>query len=249
MAGAPDYYKSILLYGLYEGAPVPLACDAQGRLILVAESVSPFGKAGTIVLQDTFEEGLVRAAVTETGTGASVSVDSIEAAEGGHSCKLIAGSDGARQARLEYTFQPTQLNKLGIDFGIRFGANVQEFKVQPTAYDGEFFYSGLIRYVPADDRWEVYEYATSTWQVLLDHVAYSATAHHFLRFKLVIDIPNQCHLSFRHTGGVVDISAYPLYVASSISYQRAYAYFQVTSDPATNGVVYLDNITLTQDES
>lgn len=247
--GAPDYFKRILLYGLYEGVATPLACDEQGRLIFIPEKVSPFTKSGTVVMRETFDEGLVHLIAGGEGTGNAVAADSTEVKEGGYSCKLTGGSDALRRASIKHYFHPSAFNKLAIEWSISWGADVELFSVTTLVYTGTHSYQGSVRYDPAADKWEVYDYGELEWTAILESVNYGTAVNDFHTFKLVLDIPSGTYSSFVHATKAIDLSAYQLeeLVSAAVPYQMTI--FVVKSTDGNNGVVYLDDIIFTQDES
>lgn len=247
--GGPDFYKSMLLYGLYEGEPVPLACDEQGRLILVIESVSPFDRAGTILLHDTFVDDLTKVATSCSGTGCSVSIDTTEALVDGKSCKLVSGSDADKLAEIFYYYSPSVFNKHGMELSFRVGADVDSFWMIWQFYDGANLYDARLAYHPDDDEWLVYDWGGAAWVTILSNIAYQELAHVFYTVKLVVDLPNQVYHRFKYAGGEVDLSAYEVRKAASTTAVHATCRIMVGSDAGDNGTMYLDDIIFTQDES
>jgi hypothetical protein len=248
-SGAPDYFKRILLYGIYQGQAVPLACDEQGRLILIAEPVSPWDKSGTILLQDTFECGLVKCTTSAVGAGAAVALDSSTALEGGYSCKLTAGSTGDKLASLLYYHSVRTFDKLGLEFSIRFGANIDNLWMIWQLRDGSYVYDARLLYNFPDDEWRVFDWNANAWVTFLSGLSYPTNIALYHRIKLVIDIPNRCYHAFRYLGSAIDLSAYLIRKVASIKYPYSYLWFMLTSMAGANGVGYVDNFIFTQDES
>lgn len=247
--GAPDYFKRMLLYGLYNGVATPLACDEQGRLILVVESVSPWDRSGTVIVADDFESGIVRGIARTNGTGGSVSVVTDESKEGACSCKLTGGSDGERSATVRYWYAPSNLNKLGLQFALRMGADVEAFWFVWHIYSGTAWYkvNGIWR--SSDEQWQFLDLSGGNYFDAGTPVAYSQVQGLFYVHKLVIDIANSQYVRFKYPRGEVDLADEGIYNAANTETPRAYIWLQVVSTLGNNGVVYLDDIILTQDES
>lgn len=247
--GAPDYYKRILLYGLYDGEATPLACDEQGRLVFITELVSPFDKSGTILLRDSFECGLIKCAQEKLGgPGAAVAIHSDEAIQGGHSCKLTGGSATALATSVIHRAHPSEFNVLGLEWFVRWATAPGTHWVQIKAYTGEALYTAIVQYDWTNNRWRFYE-GGADWTILLDDIEYSTTAYNFHRFKLTIDIEAGTYKRFVHPGGVEDMSAYNLIEAANTDPPVMKTSVEVHSMPGSNGVIYVDGITLTQDDS
>jgi len=211
--------------------------------------VSPFDKSGTIVLEDAFGDGLVHCQTGAGGTGASVEIDNTEAAVGGHSCKIIGGSDGTRRSAIAYYTHATALNKLGLEWSVRFGDDVELFEVRLWPRDEAYWYDARIQYTPDTDKWELYDWNEEAWVAFLENVPYQVQPNDFSRFKLVVDVPNLGFHRFVHTNGSVDLTGYGLLKTSEAIVPRILATFQVKSTEGKNGFVLLDDIIITQDES
>jgi len=247
--GAPDYFKRILLYGLYDGAATPLACDEQGRLIFVVEQVSPFARAGTIILTDDFSAGLTRC-ITESGyTGDDVELDDTEALVGGYSLKLTAGSDSDGYASALWYVAPYAFNKLGYEYAVRWGAAVSRFDTQLIGYTGTHYFQGQVRYNWSEHAWELYDSDSAAWVAFLSMSGYYTTAHIFYRFKVVLDVKSGTYHKFRYVGGEVDISAYSLHKTSHADPARVWCKLELLTTAGSNAVVHLDDLVFTQDES
>lgn len=247
--GAPDYYKAILLYGIYEGEVVPLACDKQGRLILISEPVSPFDKAGTVLLRDDFGDGLVHVHTATAGTGATVALESTEAAKGGYSCKLTGGSDGAQTASVLWFFYPSQLNKIGFQFAVRTEPFAERFRAQLYARNGVSAYTAQVRYNTLAIAWQLYDPDAADWVNIIESYLPAEAAHEFITFKLVIDIEAETFHAFKTSNQTVDISAYSLQKAADTTYEQARALLEVKAVGGGTGYILIDDIVITQDES
>lgn len=247
--GAPDYYKSILLYGLYQDQIIPLACDNQGRLLFITEEVSPFDKTGTILQRDDFDNGLIHCETGGDGTGNAVEVSTTEAFIGAQSCQLIGGSDGNRSAYVKYHYVPADFNKLGISVNTRFGLYLEYFEINAAWHVPGYKYQAKIRHEVGLNYWELYDGATDTWVEFLTGVQYYLGAHRFYQFKLVVDIEAEKYHTFKHIEGIEDISAYSLDKATSGWVLLSTAEFKAISLAGKNGYLFVDNVILTQDES
>lgn len=247
--GAPDHFKRILLYGLYNGAATPLACDEQGRLILVTEPVSPFGKSGTVLIADDFSDGLIHVKTATSGTGAAVELEDSEALRGGYSCKLTGGSDANQTASVLWYCFPSAFNKLGMEFAVRFASFTEIIRLDLAARDGTDGYRGQLRYNHLATAWQIYDPGAADWVDILSGFIFSEAAHEFLGFKLVIDWANGRYGSFRYAGGLVDISSYALETISNDMYPRAYGQIEVKALAGGTGWSLIDNVIITQDES
>lgn len=247
--GAPDHFKSILLYGLYNGAATPLACDKQGRLILVMEPVSPYDKSGTILLRDAFSDGLVHSQSGASGSGSEVAVFSDEAASGGHSCRLIAGSTLLREAYLYYRFVPSTVTKHGWQFSVRFVEDVDYILFRWLVYTGEYVYLVRFKYLEAGEKWQLYDYGSDAWVDIVTDVDYSAGIGLFHTVKFVIDVENGCYHRLNYGTGEVDLTDYSLRGTASAYPAQTRCEFHLYSGDGDNATVYLDDVIFTQDES
>ena len=247
--GTKDYFKAMLLYGLYRGEPIPMACDEQGRLVLIVEEVSPFTKSGTEIWRDNFEDGLVKCSYASGGTGASVAIDTTEAVSGAQSCIMTGGSDGSAYARIGYYFPPSTYNKLALEFALRFGANIDHIDIFFTTNDAVNTYKARFRYDWADQTWYIENFDESKFESVLSSMLYLGLPNFFNRFKCVIDIPNGKYHKFVYPGGSADLTAYNLGTTSPTQFRYATVTISVYSVAGYNAVMLVDDVVITQDES
>ncbi len=247
--GAPDYYKRILLYGMYEGEAVPLACDEQGRLIFIAEQVSPFDKAGTVLLQEDFSDGLVHVVASTSGAGASVALDDTEALVGGYSCKLTAGSDVGKYARLHMLVTVAEYNKNGVELAFRLGSEIDTLHIRITVQTGAVQLMGYVEYDRDNKKWVIHDYGDDVDVDILTGTNYVVAPHVFYRVKFVIDPGEKTYLRFKHPTGSIDLSAYQLYEVATDANPSVGSWIWVTSHDGDNDWVLIDDIRLTKDES
>lgn len=247
--GTPDYYKSILLYGLYDGAPVPLACDEQGRLVLVSEHVSPFRKTGTIVLADDFSEGLIKTVQQTSGTGAAIALDDTEALTGAYSVKLTGGADANRTALIGYYVHPSSFTKLGIEAHVRLDIRMEAFRIEVAVRTGTERLRGTVRYSASEADWQVYDYAAGEWVTITTGVNYAFNAYEFIPVKFIVDVANARYHRLYLLWTEVDLSDYSMETSVLPGAGQAMIKFELLSQPGENGFCLLDNIIITQDES
>jgi len=247
--GAPDYFKRILLYGMYNGQAVPLACDEQGRVIFIAEKVSPYDKSGTILVEETFESGLVHVRTETQGDGAAVTIEAGEAAFGGHSCKLTGGKDGQRYARILIPFPVGTASKLGLDWHMRLDDYIEMIEINLQLRTTSWTRSGTLRYEKANTRWVLWDDITGALVTIASGQDYADDQNYFYRFKLIINPVTQRYERFRYGPHEVDLSDYGLTEYSEAGYDQGYLYILAKSESGQNGFALIDNIIITQDES
>ncbi len=247
--GAPDYFKRILLYGLYDGVATPLACDEQGRLILVTEAISSLYRSGTIIQSDDFSSGLTKVAASPEGTGAAVAIDTTEAYSRGLACKLTSGTDGARYALIQYFVHPSSFNKMGAEVKVRLDTVFESFEVEMIFYSGTRILKGKARYFLTGTDWEIYDYDSSAWVTVVENEVYQYQANEFIPLKLVLDLENETYQRFLVAFEEVDLTAYSISAADSSEPQGGIIKVKLTGAVAVGGYCIVDDVIITQDES
>lgn len=247
--GAPDYYKSTLLYGLHEGAPVPLACDEQGRLIFIMEQVSPFSKTGTVLLHDDFSAGLTLCAQWYEGSGpAGASIITDEAIDGVCACQILGYAANAYGRGIKYSVHPSSFTKLGVEWNVRWFSTVGTHWVRLAAYTGTKLYSAWFQYDWTYKRWRIFR-GGADWQVVINNITYTAQAYDFHRFKLTINPATGKYSRLVYPNGELDLSEYDLIEADDTTPPGLQVTIEVHSVPGVQAQLYVDGVIITQDES
>ena len=247
--GARDHFKAMQLYGLYEDEPIPLACDEQGRLILVIQGTPIWDPSGTVLIHDTFVDGLTKCLTEGAGTGWAVALDTAEAVEAAQSCRITGGSTLSLYARITYWTTPRAYNKIGVECALRVGDNADKFYIHLLGYTGDYFFNTRIGWYDDDDAWKLMGSDQATLHTILGNTHYFSEANNWRRFKLVIDLENFRYHSFKHPGGTVDLTAYGIYKSANATAPYIKAQFTVVSDSGSNGWCLADDIRITQDET
>lgn len=247
-SGAPDHFKRILLYGLYDGEATPLACDEQGRLILVTEPVAPYDRAGTIILHERFGAGLAHVKTWGSGTGYSIAVESDEVFAGGHSCKLTGGSTSAKRATIDLYFYPSAFTKFGFQMTIRWGTQVDYVLWLLTLYSGEYLHQFQLKHDKTSKVWQIYDFATSSWETIASQDPYPE-ARNWVTVKLVIDCEAGVYHRFRYGYAEADLTGYSINKIASTAMNRGVLEVSCFSNDGQNGFIIVDDIIITQDES
>lgn len=267
--GAPDYYKTALLAGMYGTAPVLAYITSDGRFVMrledwpdiwgeigrvgIAELIAALSPAkrwdrrGQILELDDFTCGLGRVATDTAGTGAAIAIDNTYYAFGGYSCKLTGGADSPGHAAILYYLSASVTNRFGCEFAFRLGSNVQFVQLQFLVKDGVNLHNASVRYNVSAQAWEYYS-SVPAWTSFLTGVKLQAGYTLFHPVKLVFDTTERKYTRFIHAGGEVNMSALSYHVGASDAAPRLEVYFYCVSNNAVNGVIHVDDVIITQNE-
>ena len=268
--GAPDYFKRILLYGLYTAdEPIAAYITDDGRFVFrledwpdiwdeaaqvgIAEliaSLTPakrWDRRGQILELDDFTCGLGRVDTDLSGTGAAVEMDDAYYAFGGYSCKLTGGAASPGHAAIVYYLDASVVNRLGLEFWFRLSSNVQLVRIQFLLHDGSNLHNASVRYNVSAQAWQYYS-STPAWVSFVTGVKVKPGYTMFHPVKVVFDTTTRKYTRFIYAGGVVDMSAFSYYVGGSDADPHLEVFIYCVSDDGVNGVIHVDNVIITQNE-
>jgi len=267
--GAPDYYKTALLAGMYGTTPVLAYITDDGRFVMRLEDIPDiwgqggqagineliaalthakrFDRRGQIVRLDDFTIERSFDASGGAGTGAANEYSDEYYYIGGYSLKMTAGSTSERVVYIIYNEALSWVTRVGFECRLFVKEHVESFVLLMSVYDNTNHHLAGVRYVVADQVWQYYNKLAS-WTTFLEGVNYTLPFGLFRPFKFVIDPNTDHYIRFLYQGGEVDMSDYECAAIPGAQPPLVKCYVYIYSDAGQNGVAYLDAVVITQNE-
>jgi len=267
--GAPDYYKTALLAGMYGTAPVLAYITSDGRFVMrledwpdiwgeagamgLAELAAIFSPAkrydrrGQVIYIDSFEAGLIMVDDEYSGTGAGIAVASDRARTGFHSCKLTAGSDGDCYSRIYHAIPYLSTSRFGIEISFTDHLDSEQHQLRGGINLRDGWYRFRLRYRRPEHDISYWD-EDGNWQVIEEDVYLSDDNYMFHTAKLVFDAGSGDYVRWmvdNHTGSLAGV---PGQYTVGLGYPAILFWFFVYSTAGKNAVSYVDDLIITQNE-
>jgi len=258
-----------LLKGEYAGVEKTLAVDSQGRMLAVltdpedvfgnpnymgaAElavrqgSIVNFDRRGNVVWMDDFEASTLKWTADFVGTGGSAGLSTDNAKNGDQCIKLVAGSDGGRQASLWKWLALPRTTRFGFEISMSFDVNIEDIIFQMTVYDGTNKYFVRIKIdVVADGLY--YWQGGISWGTLASSLGIRKHRTIFYTLKFVFDTSTWKWVRVLFQDEVFDLSDVSIYTSADAGNKGIWAKIEMTGKAGSNAYLYLDDFILTQNE-
>lgn len=238
--GTPDW-------GVTAGAVTVYQLTDMGELAVRLGSIVTHDRRGDVVWFDGFEDGLSKWSTATFGGGAAVDLSVVRARNGLLSARLVAGSDGAQEARLDKTVPFPAESPMGAEFSFELNQNIDRLELVFDIFDGVNVTQYFITWSDTNNNL-LYQDANGDNQVIAASVDLSMVVDLFHTMKLVVDMENQVYARL-----ILDQKQYSL--ANIAAWRDA-----DTTSPAlrvrinnfgrsgSNDVVRVDDVIITQNE-
>lgn len=233
------------------GADAPLATvySLQDLAELAARlsSIVTFDRRGNVIFLDSFDHGLMGWVASPFGTGAAVEQSAEFCRTGPFCAKLTGGSTSPHAALLLRSFPYPVLGKLGLEFSFDLNSVVDYFYAGLIMETGATRYRARLRFQP--DAGDVdYEDSEGSWVNLLTGASFSTTKVRHTTVKIVADFLNAKYCRVIFNNQTFDLSAEDLWSLASAAAAYVGISFLVNSDAGENGICWLDDVIVTQNE-
>lgn len=210
-------------------------------------SVNTFDRRGNVVFIDDFEGSTLFWESATSGTDADVSIVADRGKLGSQSCKLTAGDGATGQAYIYRLLGAQVLGKLGIESSFTIDSDTTRVDLELRYYDGINYHSGMVRYVKASDKFQIWDTTLGYVDVLTSYsLDFLNTAFHTM--KLVIDIDTKKYVRLLVNNQSIDLSAYTLKeYADATKTSIRFGIYHVSAE-ASAAPIWVDNIIITQNE-
>ena len=219
-----------------------------GELAARLESIDTFDRRGDVLWLDGFENGLGKWAANSNGAGGAADLSIVQARNGLYSARLLAGSDGDRNAFIERYAPYPVLSGFGVEFSFTQEASVDNVQLDIELFDGATVTSYIVRW---DDVNNVLQYADDegSFVTIASGVDLAIFTTLFHTVKLVVDAPNGVYNRL-----IVDDQQYSLagiaaQSAVDLTLPRLFIGIMNTGLVGLNPTVYVDDVILTQNEN
>ncbi len=238
--GAPDYSNVRKEEFVYRMDDMAELVARQGNLVSL-------DRRGETIFLESFRHGIDHWGQRIRGTGAAIELSTDEFVSSGFSCKLVAGSDDSRQARIHKHLPYLRVAKMGVEIRMNVGTGnsyidlQQQFFNKPTAY-----YTGL-RYNYVDHQLLVRRTLT-TWDVIASGIKRPQADQAFIFMKMVCDFELGEYVYVKFNDVEVDVSGTSVYSFTTTADQVMSILLELYSQSGQNGYVWVDNIIVTRND-
>jgi len=239
--GAPDFSN-------VRGGIATQRVDDLGEIAARMGSPVTHERGGKIVFIESFTYGLGAWTTNTYGTGADVSVVPTPFRTGPFSCKLTAGTDGDRCAKIHRRFPYPVLGKYGLEFSVDVDTYVEYLDFVLGRMDGTNEHQFYCRYDDSVNEIQVKD-VNGDLQTAIEDIDLAFTYSGFQTIKLVVDLEADTFLRLIVNDETYDLSAYPAYILVNPDKPSIRPDIKVWGDENYNGVLYIDDIIVTQDEN
>lgn len=238
--GAPDWW------GSEPTDTVHMVQDA-GELAARLGSPVTYDRRGNVIWIDSFEGGLGGWIPAFSGTGGDVVISSTAQRTGSYSAKFITGKAVGGNASLSKYHPRPKLCSVGLEVAFAPTSDQVTVRLQLYHYDGANYHLFSIRYDYPNQRLQYLD-NTATWQTMATGVAFYPNYTSWNVLKLVVDVEdNKYYRVLLNDTGYSLAGVDALTVASVTAPYLGMVIF-ADGNSATNYVVYIDDVILTQNE-
>lgn len=221
--------------------------DALYELAARLGSPVSFDRHGQVVWMDGFEEGIGKWLATVVGTDAAVALNGDYARNGAWCAKLTGGSDGSGYAMISRLLAFPLLGRMGFEYSFAFDGDLNVLELVFLLYDGTDLHRPVIRY-DHPKKLLVYWDSGYGWVPIASGVDLFLSDLPFWTWKLVVDFGGEEYVHLVVNDKYYDLAgiAYPQ-VASEVN-AHLLLIIRNYSLSGENGVVYIDDVIITQNE-
>ena len=238
--GAPDNYQ-------VQKKATTFRLDDMAELAVRLGSPSSIDRLGEVIFFDDFTNDLGNWVSLLSGVGASIVLSGDYFKSAGFSCKLTAGSTLAKSANIKTTQSYLSASKIGLEISFNIDSNVNMVYLYATYYTPTIYY--LLRIILHVVEEKLYLYnSVGVLTEIASNLSLTLNEKHFYTIKVVGNLITSDYIRLRFNGISYDISAHSMQAISGDWTPSLKVEITVYSAGATNGVCYLDNIIITQNE-
>lgn len=238
--GAPDYSNVSAAQPLHR-------LDDMAELAARLGSPSTHDRSGSVVYIETFSNGLGSWVKAGNPADYDISIATDQFRHGPFSCKLTAGFAEEGYAKLFRKFPYPVLNKYGLEFSVKMGADTGDFLWTLAYHDGTYEHSYTMKYMVSEE--EIWIKGTGGgYTPLVEDLPLLFLYSPFHTIKMVVDLPNDEFVRLIVNETNYPISEYPAYVFETPDSPNVRIDLQQRTAIEASPVSYVDDIILTQNE-
>lgn len=237
--GQPDY-------GMTQPSAYIASLSDMGELAARLGSIVLFDRRGRVIYLDDCEGTVLKGYPTLVGGGAIV-LDAVYPNSGSQCIKFTSGPAAIDHAMLEKRFPPLLSERVGLEFLFSQPDTDTTLALLIQYHDGTNSHSGRIR-LEFNAKTLDYQSGAIAYTLIADLDAFHAGTFLYYPVKLVIDIETSTFVRVLFAGTQHDISTLPLYTVASGAAPHFSFGIDLDRRAGTGGVVYIDDIIITEDE-
>lgn len=238
--GAPDNYyvlKKSITYGLYD----------LGELAVRLGSPNLFDRLGDVMFMDSFENGLVKWLPEWSGTNGSIAIDTTTAKTGGFSCKLTTGKTTGYYARITAYMPYPYPSSFGFEFSLAIESNIWYVTCTIDFIKDGIFYRGKLYIDILNETLYYYNKDNVPTELKNAYIVY-ADSRNYNTLKLVIDTINLEYVRALTSNQLYNMKGLKLHSNTSPDKDHLEIELLARSISGFNGICYIDNVIITQNE-
>lgn len=238
--GLPDWYN-------IKKAGAVSALGDLGELAARLGSIVTFDRRGDVVWLDGFEEGIAKWLSYTSGTGASVAASDAKARNGAWSCKLTAGSDALQFAYIERDLAFPVLGKCGLEASFAFDTDLDRVILYMYLYDGTNRHLPAVQYDYQNLKLQ-YRDSSQAWVDIKTDLELYAGGYPFWTWKLVVDWQEGEYQRLILNETEYDLEGIAYAKQADAVNPKMRVTLENKGYGGANGVVYVDDVIITQNE-
>lgn len=238
--GAPDNYNVKPMSSVYR-------LNDMAELAVRLGGLSSIDRLGEVLDYEDFTESLGKGTVVLSGTGAIAEISGDKFRSAGYSLKMIGGSNSGQSAYYGIHLPYPVLSKFGFESWFYIDSNVKNIQLHFSHYNGSKERLYWIMFDVDNERLRYYD-QDGNWQNIVTPVNFLSTNQPFLACKYIMDLNNNKFMRLRLLGNTYDLSDFLPYSSNDTTVPSIIMSVIIYSMPGENGIIYLDNMILTQNE-
>lgn len=217
---------------------------------LAARLGSPiiWDRRGNVIWYDTINSTGNKWNLSHDGTGSAAAVSSTVSMYGDYSMKLTGGSDGLKYGAMNKKFQLIQLGNLGLESTFSLDTNIDYFVMQFEYRSDGIVKDGRIKVDKTNERLQ-YLNSAAAYVTFATDIDFNVDITQFFTLKLVVDIKNNEYVRVIFGNNEYDLIGIPVRTYASVAMGYFAIYLLAYSAGASNGISYVDNVIVTQNET
>ena len=209
--------------------------------------ISSIDRSGEILIFENFGDSLGRGTIALGGWGAESDISSVKFRNGGFSLKMKSGNDTRSYVIYGLNTPYPSLSNYGLEAWFYLDSNVDFCRLSLSYYDGVYSNEYIINFNIVDENIKIFD-SDGNWQDVDISFKYASVNQPFIGVKLTVDLVNGIFKQLKILNTVYDISSYSAYRTLDATIKSILANFRVNSVDGEYGIIYLDNMIITQNE-
>ena len=207
-----------------------------------------FDRRGSVIWMEDFRSGVGSLTVGSSGTGGFAKITADNAFRGGYDLLLSAGSTVVKNAYFWKYFTHTNIEKIGVEYGVAFIDAFSYIDFSIVRYTGSIAYTARIKLDYADDKIQYYDSA-GAWQDIDVLDPFLSGDKAFNLVKLVVDFDAVEYVRLMYNNHIYSLAGIAFQSAASASDQQTFIDFTVFGTGAAAQEVQVSHVIITAGEN